>query len=79
MKLGKGLTGLSQKDGLFIIKNGEITGAAKNMRFTDSVPRMFSNIEVSKELLNAVTMFGVGFTIPVMKLDSLNFSSSTSH
>lgn len=71
-------TGMT-KDGLFIIKNGEITGAAKNMRFTDSIPRMFSNIEASKELLNAVTMFGIGFTVPVIKLDSLNFSSSTTH
>ncbi|MFX1512156.1 MAG: TldD/PmbA family protein [Promethearchaeota archaeon] len=71
-------TGMT-KDGLFIIKNGEIVGSAKNMRFTDSIPNMFSNVELSKETLQAVTMYGIGFTVPTMKIDSLNFSSKTTH
>ncbi len=71
-------TGMT-KDGLFIIKNGEITGAAKNMRFTDSIPKMFSTTEVSKETLQAVTCFGIHCITPAIKLDSMNFSSKTSH
>jgi len=71
-------TGMT-KDGLFIIKNGEIVGAAKNLRFTDSIPKMFSNVELSKEVLQAVMWYGFSFKTPVMKLDSMNFSSKTTH
>ncbi|MHA1911512.1 MAG: TldD/PmbA family protein [Candidatus Kariarchaeaceae archaeon] len=72
------LTGMT-KDGLFIVKNGEIVGSAKNMRFTDSIPNMFSKTELSKEVLQAITFFGIGFSVPAIKIKSMNFSSQTSH
>ncbi|MHA2246771.1 MAG: TldD/PmbA family protein [Candidatus Hodarchaeales archaeon] len=70
-------TGMT-KDGLFIIKNGEIVGSAHNMRFTDSLPQMFSNTEISREILQVVT-FGMSRAAPTIKLDSMNFSSKTTH
>ncbi|MFX0204761.1 MAG: TldD/PmbA family protein [Candidatus Hodarchaeota archaeon] len=72
------ITGMT-KDGVFIVKNGEIIGAAKNMRFTDSVPKMFSTVELSEEMLQVLTLFGIGFSVPAMKIDSMMFSSKTTH
>ncbi|MHA2248996.1 MAG: TldD/PmbA family protein [Candidatus Kariarchaeaceae archaeon] len=71
------LTGMT-KDGLFIIKNGEIVGSAKNMRFTDGIVNMLSNAEMSKEVYQAIP-FGMGMQVPAMKIDSINFSSDTTH
>lgn len=71
------LTGMT-KDGLFIVKNGEIVGAAKNMRFTDGVLSMLKNAELSKETFQA-TPFGLGISVPAMKIDEISFSSGTSH
>ena len=72
------LTGMT-KDGVFIVKNGEIIGSAKNMRFTDSMINLFSQAELSKEVLQAITFFGIGFSVPAIKIKSMNFSSQTSH
>ncbi|MFX0013257.1 MAG: TldD/PmbA family protein [Promethearchaeota archaeon] len=79
----RGTTTGMTKDGLFIVKNGEITGAAKNMRFTDSIPKMFSNVEVSKETLQVLPFWGLildkTLITPTMKIASMNFSSKTTH
>ena len=64
------LTGMT-KDGLFIIENGEIVGAAKNMRYTDSIISMLSKAEFSKEVFQAV-QFGLGLEVPAIKIDSIN-------
>lgn len=71
------LTGMT-KDGLFIIENGEIVGAAKNMRYTDGIIDMLSNAEFSKEVFQTVP-FGLGLEVPAIKIDSINFSSGTTH
>lgn len=71
------LTGMT-KDGLFIIKNGEIVGSAKNMRFTDSITNMFADAQFSKEKFQTVP-FGLGLEVPAIKINSLNFSSATDH
>ncbi len=72
------ITGMT-KDGVFLVKNGEIIGATKNMRFTDSILKMFSTVELSKEVLQVLTLFEIGLTVPAMKIDSLTFSSKTTH
>ena len=71
------LTGMT-KDGLFIIKNGEITGSAKNMRFTDSILNILSKAEMSKEVIQTIP-FGMSLEVPAMKIDSINFTSGTTH
>ncbi len=70
-------TGMT-RDGFFLIENGEITKPLKNMRFTESVIKIFSNIEeISKDREIASAFFGGGFLVPAMKIKNFNFSSST--
>lgn len=71
------LTGMT-KDGLFIIENGEIVGSARNMRYTDGIIDMLSNAEFSKEVIQAVP-WSMGMEVPAIKIDSINFSSGTTH
>lgn len=76
------VTGMT-KDGLFRVKNGEIIGAAKNMRFTDSLLQMLSHIEASKETHQVFPFWGqiLNRTLisPAIRLESMNFSSKTTH
>ena len=72
------VTGMT-KDGVFQVKNGEIVGAVKNMRFTDNITNIFSKTESSAEHRQVVTFWGLYFDVPAIKTDSLTFSSQTSH
>jgi predicted Zn-dependent protease len=66
------LTGLT-RDGLFMIENGKIAYGLRNMRFTDSMLDVFSNVlEIGKE-----TKLHEGMVTPAMKV-KLNFTSATS-
>jgi len=70
------LTGLT-RDGLLRIKDGEIVGALKNMRFTDSIMRMFNNISgISTERERTPGFFG-NFYVPAMKIDDFRFTGKT--
>lgn len=70
-------TGMT-RDGFFLIEDGKITKPLKNMRFTESVINIFSNIEeIGKETELAGAFFGGGFLVPAMKINNFNFSSST--
>jgi predicted Zn-dependent protease len=66
------LTGLT-RDGLFMVENGKIAYGLRNMRFTDSMLDVFSNVaEIGKE-----TLLHEGMVTPAMKV-KLNFTSATS-
>lgn len=66
------LTGLT-RDGLFMIENGKIAYGLRNMRFTDSMLDVFSNVmEISKE-----SKLHEGMVTPAMKV-KINFTSATS-
>ena len=70
-------TGMT-RDGFFLIEDGKITKPLKNMRFTESVINIFSNIEeIGKEREIASAFFGGGFLVPSMKVKNFNFSSPT--
>jgi len=71
-------TGMT-KDGLFIIKNGEIVGSAKNMRFNDSITNMFSKAEISSETVQTPNFYGYAYDVPAIRIKELNFSSKTDH
>ncbi|MFW9779767.1 MAG: TldD/PmbA family protein [Candidatus Heimdallarchaeota archaeon] len=71
-------TGMT-KDGVFVVKNGEIIGSAKNLRFTDSILNMFSDVEISKDVLQVGTWFNMAFSTPAIQLAKMSFSSGTSH
>ncbi|MDT8286315.1 MAG: metallopeptidase TldD-related protein, partial [Elusimicrobiales bacterium] len=69
------MTGMT-RNGTFLVENGRVTRALKNMRFTQSVVEAFSNVEaLSRE---RETGGGWGKTcVPAMKIRDFNFSSAT--
>lgn len=72
------ITGMS-KDGFFIIKNGEIVGSAKNMRFTDEIPRFMKDIDIGQELRQPTSMMGIGGMVAPIRAKSFKFTSKTEH
>lgn len=71
------ITGMT-RDGTFLIEKGKISHPIKNMRFTESVVRIFNEVEsLSKDQVFAKAFFGGGFVVPAMKIRSFNFSSTT--
>jgi len=68
------LTGLT-RDGTFLIKNGEIAEAVKNLRYTDSMLSALKKIPmIGKELKTFETA-----TVPAIKLNKLRFVSEALH
>lgn len=71
------LTGMT-RNGTFLIENGRISKGIKNMRFTESVLKAFSNVEqISRETKYQNAFFGGGFVVPALKIRNFNFSSET--
>ncbi|MEW6026953.1 MAG: metallopeptidase TldD-related protein [Planctomycetota bacterium] len=72
------ITGMT-RNGTFLIENGRISKGVKNMRFTDSVLNMLSNVEmISRETeLHSGFFGGSGFVTPSLKISNFNFSSET--
>lgn len=72
------LTGMT-RDGLFMIEGGKVTRGVKNMRFTESVLNVLSNVEMlSEKLFKTETFWGGGGTVaPVMKVNDFHFTSRT--
>ncbi len=68
------LTGMT-RDGLFEIRDGEIVGGAKNMRFNESPLRVFENI-----VAMGVQEPASGYArclVPALKVDNFAFTSGT--
>jgi predicted Zn-dependent protease len=72
------ITGMT-RDGLFLIEDGRVSHGVKNLRFTESILNMLSNIELlSSDLYKTETFWGGGGTVvPAMKVRGFNFSSGT--
>ena len=66
------MTGMT-RDGTFLIENGRITKPLKNMRFTDSVLRILSNVDmISKE-----TQRQSWAVVPAIRAKAFRFSGAT--
>ncbi len=69
------MTGMT-RNGTFLVENGRVTKALRNLRFTQSVVEAFGNVEAlsrERELMN-----GWGrMCVPAMKIRDFNFSSAT--
>lgn len=72
------LTGMT-RDGLFAIENGKVTGGLKNMRYTESILHILSNVEaLSSKLYTTETFWGGGGTVvPAIKVNDFHFTSKT--
>jgi PmbA protein len=72
-------TGMT-RDGTFLIENGKISSAVKNLRFTDSMLRAYSNVDgVTKERETAGHNWGgIGsVTAPAVLVRDFKFTGST--
>ncbi|MBY9000392.1 MAG: TldD/PmbA family protein [Candidatus Heimdallarchaeota archaeon] len=72
------ITGMT-KDGVFRVKNGEIVGSVKNMRFTDEIPKFMKDIEVGSELRQPVRGRGGSGLVAPIKVKNFKFTSKTQH
>ena len=72
------ITGMT-RDGLFLIEQGRVVRGVKNMRFTESILAMLSNVELlSSDLYKTETFWGGGGTVaPTMKVNGFHFTSAT--
>ncbi|SFB18851.1 TldD/PmbA family protein [Clostridium frigidicarnis] len=70
------LTGLT-RDGVFIIENGEIKEAVKNMRFTEGILNAFNNVEEISSNREKIQGFFGHMVIPAMKIKDFHFTGKT--
>ena len=77
------LTGMT-RDGTFLIENGKITKALKNLRYTQSMLEALSNIEAlttPSKLVAETSWYGMrfpsGYRVPAMKLPKFTFTGAT--
>jgi PmbA protein len=70
------LTALT-RDGLFLIEDGEIKGAVKNMRFTESMLHAFNKVTgISEERTKVPGAMGFSY-VPTLKIEDFHFTSKT--
>jgi predicted Zn-dependent protease len=71
------ITGMT-RNGTFMIENGEIAYAVKNMRFTESVIKALSNVSaIGNDPTCASSTFGGGYVVPTLRIEKFTFSSGT--
>jgi PmbA protein len=71
------ITGMT-RDGTFLIEEGQVRRAVKNMRFTESIVNCFNRIEaIGRDAVYASSFWGSGIVTPPVKIRDFNFSSST--
>jgi len=72
------ITGMT-RDGLFLVEKGKVARGVKNMRFTESILSILSNVEaLSRQLYKTETFWGGGGTVvPAMKVNGWHFTSKT--
>jgi predicted Zn-dependent protease len=69
------VTGMT-RDGTYVIRNGEIAGSAKSLRFTQSYLTALAGTQAVGRV--AKTLWGPGAChVPAVKLERFNFTSST--
>jgi predicted Zn-dependent protease len=63
------------RDGTFLVKNGEVVGPVKNLRFNDSAVRLLNSVQAIGE---QGTTTGMGISrVPLIKAGDFNFTSTT--
>ncbi|MDP3024876.1 MAG: TldD/PmbA family protein [candidate division Zixibacteria bacterium] len=61
------------RDGTFLIENGKIKSAVKNMRIGQSILEAFSNVELMTKERKLCPQYGVLMYVPAMKINKFNF------
>ncbi len=69
-------TGMT-RDGTFLVENGRVTAALKNLRFTEAITRALGNVDlIGRERRLQAGFFG-GSVVPALKVKSFNFTGVT--
>jgi predicted Zn-dependent protease len=72
----KVMTGMT-RDGLFLVENGRVTGAARNFRFNQSLIEMLKNVELLGPAVRATGEEAFEMVVPAMKVHDFHFSEVT--
>ncbi len=72
----KAMTGMT-RDGLFLVENGRVTGAARNFRFNQSLIEMLNNVELMSPAVRATGEESFEMVVPAMKIRDFHFSEVT--
>lgn len=72
----KVMTGMT-RDGLFLVENGRVTGAAKNFRFNQSLIEMLKNVELMSPATRTTGEESFEMVVPAMKVRDFHFSEVT--
>ena len=69
------ITGMT-RDGAYLIEDGKLTTPIKNLRYTESILRALSNVQM---VGNQPLIFGRWFTVsvPALKIDAFTFTGRT--
>lgn len=70
------LTALT-RDGVFKIEQGQIVGAVKNMRFTESMLKAFNHIEAISKERQRVKFYEGSLYVPALKISNFHFTGKT--
>jgi PmbA protein len=71
------VTGMT-RNGTFLIEDGKVTKAVKNMRMTESLEKILNNVEMTgKDAIKCRGFFGGGLVVPALKVNNFTFSSGT--
>jgi predicted Zn-dependent protease len=71
------LTGMT-RNGTFLVENGEIVGAVKNMRYTESVVEALKRVSgIGGDAKLASALFGGWVVVPSLRVEGFGFSSGT--
>jgi predicted Zn-dependent protease len=73
-------TGLT-RDGVFLVENGRITGAVRNLRFNESIIRMLNNVQDVGKPVRVVASesggLGVPVVVPALVIRDFRFTSTS--
>jgi predicted Zn-dependent protease len=72
----KVMTGMT-RDGLFVVENGRVTGAARNFRFNQSLIEMLKDVELMGPAVRATGEEAFEMVVPAMKVRDFHFSEVT--
>jgi predicted Zn-dependent protease len=72
----KVMTGMT-RDGLFLVENRRVTGAARNFRFNQSLIEMLKNVEMLSPAVRATGEEAFEMVVPAMKVRDFHFSEVT--
>jgi len=70
------LTGMT-RDGTFLIENGQLTRAVKNLRFTQSMLDALSNVEMIGSTAQVASDFMGAICVPALKVRDFHFTGVT--